>query len=500
MIDKIKAFFWRLGVKMGLIQNIKTLSQHRKLRIDEETVNRIQLNKQIYKGYVEEWHNLDFKNSAGELKKRKMKTLGMGKVLAHKMAQLIFNEKCDIDISTNSQNDKLKKFVLETLRNNKFYRDFQRYLEYAYAMSGMAIKPYVSNGKIKLSYAKADSFFPLSHDSQNIDEALFINEEKKGDKYYTLLEWHEWQSDNYVITNELFESTQKNEIGYKVPLSTLYSNLEKRVVIRGLRRPLFVYFKLNTANNKDLDSPLGVSIFENSYDTLYFLDYLFDFYWNEFKLGKRRIAVDYSLLKPRISDDGKIISIFDADETVYKAINTEGSGVTDLSVALRSGDIIQSINATLDIIAMQTGLSSGTFTFDGKSVVTATQVISMNSQTYQTKNSHEVLVEDGIKDLVTTIIDLAILYDLYDGDKEADVVVDFDDSIAEDRTENYRFYSTAVRDRLLDRKRAIMKIFKVTEHEADSILTDISNDEKQDALPPEDVLDLIATGARNRGD
>lgn len=506
MLEKFRAFMKRIGAKMGMIKDIGNIFTHKKLQIDEEIYNRIAKNKSIYSGYVKEWHNLTYKNSLGKIMDRKMVTMGMGKVVAQEMATLIFNEKCKIDVATReieereeNKIDPAKEFIEKTLKDNHFYRDFQRYLEYAYALGGMAIKTYYHNGKIKLSYATADMFYPLSYDSENIDEALFVTEEKKDDKYYTLLEWNEWEGDIYVVTNELYESNTKEKLGYKVPLGVLYPNLKGRVEIKGLRRPNFVYFKLNTANNKALTSPLGISLYENSYETLRMLDYLYDYFYNEFKLGKRRIAVDYSMLKPHITEDGKEVTVFDSDETVFKGVNIEGSGIQDLSVGLRTAEIIQGINLMLDTLSMQMGFSAGTFTFDGQSLMTATQVISVNSKTYKTKNSHETLVEDGIKDLIISILDMANLYGLFDGDRDVDVTVDFDDSIAEDRQSNYTFYASATADKLIPKKEAIMRIFKVTEEQAQKWIEEIRADDQAEAMVGiEESLDLIGIGATNQ--
>ncbi|MFL8888684.1 phage portal protein [Helcococcus kunzii] len=496
---------------MGILREIKTIQEHKKIDLSDDFFDRVEKNKGIYKSYYKDWHDIAFTNSRGEKKDRRMASLGMGKVLPQKMAQLIFNEKCKIDVSTKGLNayddnvkDEAKEFINGVLDDNNFYRDFQRYLEYGYALGGIAIKPYFDGKKIKLAYATADSFIPLSNDANNIDEALFITREKKDKLYYTLLEWHEWVGDTYVITNELYESQNSDILGRKVSLNTLYEDLLPRVEIENLSRPQFTYIKLNTANNKDLNSPLGVSVFENSYDTLYLLDYLFDYFLHEFKLGKRRIAVDYSMIKPHILEDGKVRQVFDTDDTVFKALNTEQQGVQDLSVGLRVDEIVKALNTALDTLSMQVGFSSGTFTFDGNSVMTATEVVSINSQTYQTKNSHEIIVEHSLKQLIVSIIELANIYDLYNGDSDVEVAIDFDDSIAQDREQNYNYYATAYKDGLIPRKEVVKRVYKLTDKEADEWIMEIKK-EQADSLElvntfSGDEADIYGIGASNRKD
>lgn len=487
--------------KIGLIKELNSLKEHKKMQYDEEAYSRIMRAKEIYSTLVPDWHNITFYTSARMAKQRTMKRLGMGKVIANEMASLIFNEKVQISVSTKGTQqdapDVAKDYVKEVLDGNNFYEQFQRYLEYAYALGGMAVKVYSHKGKVKLSYADAGSFIPLSFDNGRIDEALFINEEQKNGKYYTLLEWNEWEDDVYVITNELYESEQADKLGRKVSLDTLYEGMQERTPIRNLRRPMFVYFKPNTANNVDLHSPLGISLYENSHDVLWGIDYLYDVFVNEFKLGQRRIAVDASMIKPIPTFDGEHELRFDPEETVFTALGLGSEqGVTDLSVDLRTDDIVSGINALLELLAMQTGFSSGTFTFDGKSVKTATEIVSENSKTYRTKNSHEILVEKGIQDLITTIIDVARMIGAYKGVADIEVKVDFDDSIAESRDDNYKYYSSAFKDGLMPGVEAIMRIFKLTQKEAEEWHRRINGNQETS----DEALDMLGIGATQVGD
>lgn len=485
MFERTRNLLRKVGVKLGIIQELKSVQEHRKVSVDEEAYRRIAKNKAIYSGYYPEWHVMSYKTSRGIPKTRDMIGMDMGKVIPQKMAALVFNEKCKIEISNlKGEEDLADEFIKETFRKNNFYHNFQRYLEYMFSMGGMAIKAYFWNGEVRLAYAAADAFYPLSNDQDNIDEALFVNMERKNDYYYTLLEWHEWEGSTYVITNELYQSNIEGQLGIKVPLNTLYKELDPVTRIEDLKRPLFVYLKPNIANNKDLNSPLGISLFENSYKNLYTLDFMHDFWYREFDLGKRRIAVDRSMLKPFPDENGIPRTTFDEDETVYDATNMEGQPVKDLTVPLRTEEIISSINAELDILAMKIGLNPGTFRFDGTGVKTATEVVSQNSETYRTKNSHEVLIEAALKDLIVTILQVGQLYEVYPkGDEYLDleIGIDFDDSIAQDRQENYNFYANATSMGLLPKLEAIQRIFNVPEEKAKEMMQQIIEEKKAEA-------------------
>ena len=134
---------------------------------------------------------------------------------------------------------------------------------------------------------------------------------------------------------------------------------------------------------------------------------------------------------------------------------------------------------------MQIGFSSGSFSFDGQSMKTATEVISENSKTFRTKQSHEVLIAEGIKGLVDLIVELAILGKVFASVEDYDVRVTFDDSVAEDKLGDLQYWVQLVTNQLCTKKRAIMKVLGLTEEEAEEELIKIMEENK--AITPNDI-------------
>ncbi|EJQ77801.1 phage portal protein [Bacillus toyonensis] len=471
IVAKVRGWLY----KLGLIKGIKKISDKKEIPINEESYKQINIWKAIYSGHYDEWHNVKYHTVDGQ-KSRRMASLNMAKVISQEMAALIFNEKCSINISDKTLSDDIKNVLDE----NNFIKEFQRYLEYTFALGGMVIKVYWNNG-IKLSYVTADCFVPIAWDNKHITEGVFVNELSKGDKKYTLLEWHLVEGSEQVIRNELYESKNQGDLGVKVPLSTLYPDLEEEVWIKDISRPLFVYFKPNTANNLDLSSPLGISLYANSLDTLKSLDIAFDSFQREFILGKKRIIVPTSAIKIVIDPiSGMPHRYFDSTDEVYEAMKFDDGdqSIKDISVELRVEEHTAAINALLNYVSMQVGFSSGAFSFDGQGVKTATEVVSENSKTFRTKQSHETIIEDGIRDLVDIIIEIASLYDEFESTDDYEVTVTFDDSIAEDQTAEINKQVTLVMNGLTTKKLAIMKIHGVSEEEAKRIVEEIQNENK----------------------
>ena len=71
--------------------------------------------------------------------------------------------------------------------------------------------------------------------------------------------------------------------------------------------------------------------------------------------------------------------------------------------------------------------------FEKGTVTTATQVISENSDMYRNLQKHEIILEDVIKELIGIIIRLGIKTGVAGLDENAEVTIDFDDSIIEDK-------------------------------------------------------------------
>ena len=231
-------------------------------------------------------------------------------------------------------------------------------------------------------------------------------------------------------------------------------------------------------NNVDVYSPLGLGLCDNAKKTLDLINEACDsFHW-EVKQGKRRVITSDHFLRANMDNDGNIIQYFDEDTDVYVALAGGIDDMTykDITSPIRSAQFIETINKHLSTLEMETNLSAGTFTFDGKSIKTATEVVTENSTTYQTRNKHIAQVSKFIKDLIISTFELAVASGLYTGKipEYENIGIDFNDGVFADKNSQLEFLSKATLNGFMPKVEAIVRLFDVPEEEAQEWLARIN--------------------------
>lgn len=508
IIDRIKNLFKRGGYALTG-KTLKSINDHPKVNLDPAELARIERNFRDYEG---KHPKVEYVNSNGDKMKRDYMHINMTKLSAELMASLIFNEQCEVNISdakedggTNSYKT-AHDFISHVFEHNDFKKNLSEYLEPMLAIGGLAVRPYVdqATGNIEYSWALANAFYPLRSNSNGISEGVMksITMKIQGGKevYYTLLEFHEWENAAYVITNELYKSDNKAEIGKRVPLSELYEELEEETVITNLTRPNFNYLKPAGFNNINAHSPLGLGLTDNCKPTLRQINDTYDEFRWEIKMGQRTVFVSDHLLQTLPDENGMPPKqVFDPDVNVYKTMRMgmDEELIKDATSDIRSSDYIASINNHLRTFEMETKLSTGTFSFDGKSMKTAREVTSEDSLTFRTRNNQVNSVEKFIKGLIISTLELAKATTfngkrLYTGEipTAEDIGVDFDDGVFVDKEQELNFYGKAKTFGLVPTVEIIQRVFKVPKETAEQWIDEIERE--QGAVDPMNISDRAA--------
>ena len=484
--------------------------------------------KWIYRGFYKAWHLVPAPTVADPTAKREIYRLNAAKAVCAEIAGLVWGEECTVTVtmdgreSSDEDPDPLNEFVQKTLCENAFREKMQESIEQACALGGSAMKVWRDarrdsegneidgSGKIRIGYAMADQFVPISWDNARVYEGVFISRVAKAGWYYTRLEWHTWDGMTYTVKNELYRSEMQKGangdsqdiLGIRVPLAEMYPFLEEETVIP-VGESLFCYWRTPIANNLDDNSPLGVSMYGNALETLHALDICYDSFVREFRLGKKRIIVPARAVRTVTDPNtGMLRRYFDANDEAYEALASDDPAdlkITDNSVELRVDEHIAAMNAFLSILCLQLGFSSNTFSFDEKSgIKTATEVISENSKTYKTVKTIQNQLTPAVEHLVRNIIDVAALYGMEQDGQTVEslasggyhVQVVFDDGILQDRQTNVNEGLMMVNSGLLSKYTFLTdKRFGqgLTPEEAEAELKRIA-DEKQSDIRTVDIF------------
>lgn len=328
----------------------------------------------------------------------------------------------------------IERFVLPDMRNT---------IQKATALSFVAMKPCPDtvSGDIYCEVVAPDSFFPTDIKGGRIMAGIFVDmqrvKQNGKETAYVRLEEHQWQNGAVFITNKAYRA-EKIKPGAEVPLDVIagWANLAQKANIP-TDRPLFAILKMPFANQVDPHSDLPVSLYANAMDTFGEIDEKYnDFLW-EVRSGRRKMFIDPRAVSQTQNTRPSDIRHYDTTDQFLMNMGPDPDSMfADYTPEMRVEEYQQGLNVLVRMLETQIGVSAGTFDFDIRSGVaksmTATEVISNDSDTYQTIKA---IQENGIKQ---GLIDLVHIYDTYAtlyGVAPAGTVtpgVEFGDSIFED--------------------------------------------------------------------
>ena len=204
------------------------------------------------------------------------------------------------------------------------------------------------------------------------------------------------------------------------------------------------------------------------------VDAVYDSYRNEFILGRKRLLVPQTMTQIERTQDGDRTPIFDPNDMVFTAYQpTEDmtAGFHDLSPETRAEQHMQGMRAQLNLLSMKCGLGNGRYEFDRQSgVKTATEVVSEQSELYQTMCKHEIALREVLEGLARALLTLA-------GFKRPEVVrIMFDDSVIQDKTAQRSEAREEVAAGLMSKWRYLTQVCGMGDQEAEAELERIRSE------------------------
>jgi A118 family predicted phage portal protein len=386
-----------------------------------------------YKGKVDSFHKYTVYNGDTKIRRERL-SLCMAKKVCEDWASLLLNEKTDFAVS----NEASKKRIEEIFRDNDFWNMANEAVEKSFALSIGAFVVTANNlevdiekntvnskdAKVKISFFTADKIHIFSTNETDITECAFVTIDRNN-MYISIHLIGE--NGNYEIHNIKGKKYKSGNIAFdKDDVYTFSTNTSK---------PLFHFLKPNIANNLDINSCLGISVFALSLDVLKSVDMTYDSLSNEFELGKKRIFVSSEAMKIDQST-GERKFVFDPNDTVFYQLPVgmdDKTFVQETKGELRVEEHINGLQSQLSMLSEKVGFGRNKYKFDSQGLSTATEVISENSDMFRHLKKHEILIEKIIRGLIESIAYINNEFGIGEIINTEGIEVKFDDSIIEDK-------------------------------------------------------------------
>lgn len=436
--------------------------------------------KSWYAGNVKSFHNYFIYNGKRKVNQKRF-TMNMAKEISEDWSDILWSEKCKISMADeNSQeqfDDLIEALDLYTLINQSIEKSGGLGTESAVVSvydiieneDGMTLD--VTNAKTRVDLVDVDWTFPLSWTNKEITECAFGSVEYiKGKKHIVLSVHLLNDAGNYVIKNHLFSESNGN-LTEIVEVDNTLQEFDTKSNVKW-----FAIFKPLLTNNLFNNSPFGIPHYANAIDNLKAVDISFDALKNEIQDGRKRVFARADMFN---YDDGSQKMVFDPnDTTIYQLPSgaTKDDLIQSDSDTLRTAQQIETLNTNLNILGSKVGFGENHYHFDGTNLSTATAVVSSNSKLFRRKKKLEIGYESAIYDLVKAVAYASSQFGAYNINTE-DMVIQFDDSIIEDKDAEANRAMREVQQKLISKVEYRMQVKGETKEIAEQAIREIQENE-----------------------
>lgn len=440
-----------------------------------------------YRGNVKSFHSIKVSNGL-TTPTREIYALKMAKRVCEDWASSMLNEA--VNIVVNSNNKKSSIFVQGSkgnsgvLGSNNFDVLLSQTIEQMFALGTSALIIDLDNiavdeqgnvvdgskATIKLKSVNATRIIPISWSNGVVTEASFVSELVHLGKTYYVVSSHIKEDDGYVIYNDLIDTNYKT--------ASLNINLLPVLRTKSLK-PLFYIMKTNIANNIDLDSPMGLSIYANAIDTLKGCDIAYDCCLREVITGQRIVMMNKCLLTT--DDSGRPIAPQDVKQTYMQFFGDDAQSdvsefIKEFHPTLNTDALDKELQNQLNMLSSKVGLGSNYYRFDSSSgVVTATEYVGERNDFMRNAVKISKSIKIVLKDLVLGILFVGKNILGANVDDNAKIDITLSDGVVEDDTKEREQDRQDVGDGIMTKAEYRAKWYGETIEEAKAVIDSISN-------------------------
>lgn len=433
-----------------------------------------------YIGNVRSFHNYYIYNGNKKVRQQRY-TMNMAKEISEDWSDILWSEKCKISMK-NEENQKQFDDLINEL---DLYALINQSIEKSGALGTCAVVTSVydiienqdgmtldvSEAKTRIDSVDVEQIYPLSWNNKGITECAFGSVEYFNGKKYVACSVHRLnEQGNYVIYNHLFKDDNSNLIEVTTEQDNTLQVFDTRSNVKW-----FSIFKPLLTNNLFSNNPFGIPHYANAIDNMKSVDICFDAIKHEVNTGRRRIFASaemfsYDAGEQRLTFDPNDVSIYQ----LPKGANSQDMLQSENS-EFRTTSLIDTLNNQLNILGNKVGFGENHYHFDGTNLTTATAVVSSNSKLFRRKKKLEIGYESAIYDLVQAICYASSTFGKYNIDT-ADMVIQFDDSIIEDKEAESVRAVREVSQGLISKIEYRMRIFGETEEIAKKKIEEIEEE------------------------
>lgn len=330
----------------------------------------------------------------------------------------------------------------------------------ALALGGMMFKPYLSHGKIFIDLIRADCFLPVAFSENQLTSAVFLSKKTVGNIYYTLLEFHEFDEKNqsHTIKNKVCKSLNNEYIGSECGFDEVpeWSGLVPEITFRNVEKPLFSYFRVPFANDIDLDSPLGISVYASAVDLIRQADEQWARIEWEFESKETALDVSMDMLK-----NGELPK---KNRRIYRKYDvdiSDGNFYNIFSPEIRDSSYFNYFNRILQRIEFNCGLAYGTLSDPQTVEKTAEEIKTSKQRSYTQVSAIQRNLETAINDLFYAVSVYAKIGGI--SPNSAEITCTWGDSVLEDTDKEFQRRLQMVNSGILSKEKFISWYFHCDE-------------------------------------
>ena len=445
--------------------------------IPESFYSKVAEWKSWYQGNVKGFHNYRVRNGESMVNCKRY-SLGMGKKLCEDWANLLMNEKVQITLEGNKE----QEFIDRILTENNFSVKANEMQEMKSALGTVAYIPRVVGQEVNesgeivpgnasgivLDYVTIENIYPLAWQNGYISECAFSSVVTRGGRDYLYLQIHRKEDGGeYVIENRIYRYDNEQLADEALTNVKGFERIPP-VVHTGSNKRQFVIDRPNIANNFNYLLPTGISVYANAIDALEGADIAYDAYVNEFRLGKKRIMV-----KPSASKYVDGTPAFDDNDVVYYVMPediSDGAVIQPIDMTLNSDKLSVGVQFALNILGSKCGLGTNFYQIDQAVMATATQVVSTHSELAKTRGKHQIILEKVLLELCRILLRLGNMAMNAGLNENVEISIDFDDSIFIDKEAEFNKDRQMLSDGIMNDWEARMRWFNEDEKTAKAAL------------------------------